>query len=69
MRVKYARDEIVRAFFDEDGFVNPSVHGYRLEREDGKSAIIGITVQIHGQGGPVPVWQGVFATQELFHAR
>jgi len=28
MRVKYARDQIVRGFLEEDGYVNPSVHGY-----------------------------------------
>jgi hypothetical protein len=45
----------------------PSVHSFLIERDDGERAILGCTVEIHGQYGPVPQWHGVFANKDDFY--
>lgn len=68
MRIKYARSAIKNAIEEYDGYDNPSVHSVLIQREDGKNAILGCTVEIHGQSGPVPIWHGVFASVDIFYA-
>jgi hypothetical protein len=67
MRVNYARDAISYAVENSEGDDSPSVHSFPIEREDGKSAVLGCTVAIHGQAGPVPTWHGIFADKESFY--
>ena len=38
-----------------------------MERADGECAVLGCTVEIHGQYGPVPQWHGVFAAKNDFY--
>jgi hypothetical protein len=66
MRLRYARSLMDRAMEREDGCMCPSMHAYRMEKEDGKSAVIGCTFEIWGQAGPHAEWHGVFATEEKF---
>lgn len=67
MRVDYARAAISDAVEQSDGYDSPSVHSFPIERKDGKQAILGCTVEIHGQTGPVPQWHGVFADKEAYY--
>ena len=67
MRVKYAREAISYAVENSDGDDSPSVHSFPIERADGERAVLGCTVEIHGQYGPVPQWHGVFADRDDFY--
>jgi len=67
MRVDYAREAINYAVENSEGNDNPSVHSFPIEREDGARAVLGCTVEIHGQYGPVPQWHGVFADKNDFY--
>ena len=64
MRVQFAREQIDA--LEEDTTESPSVVSYKVTRQDGKSAVIGCTIEVHGQGGPVLFGHGVFRTKELF---
>jgi hypothetical protein len=67
MRVRHAREAISYAVGNSDGDDSPSVHSFPIERADGERAILGCTVEIHGQYGPVPQWHGVFADKDDFY--
>ena len=67
MRVRYAREAISYAVEISDGDDSPSVHSFPIERADGERAVLGCTVEIHGQYGPVPQWHGVFADKNDFY--
>ena len=67
MRVDYAREAISYAVENSDGDASPSVHSFPIERADGERAVLGCTVEIHGQYGPVLQWQGVFAENDDFY--
>jgi hypothetical protein len=67
LRVTYAREQISNAFENSDGYDCPSVHAVLIKKEDGSSAVLGWTVEIHGQGGPVPEFQGVFSSKSDFY--
>ena len=67
MRVEFFRGQVESVISDFDSLTMPSVHSYRLERDDGKSAVLGYVVEIHGQSGPFTIRQGVFATRDAFH--
>lgn len=66
MRVEFARHRIADWTSGEDGVVCPSVHCYNIHHEDGRSAVVGFTVEIHGQAGPVVDLQGVYADESIF---
>ena len=55
------------AIENSEGDDSPSVHSFPIERDDGQRAILGCTVEIHGQYGPVPQWHGVFADKDDFY--
>lgn len=67
MRIDFARSTIRTLILDIDGHYNPSVHSFPIERGDGERAVLGCTVEIHGQYGPVPQWHGVFADKDDFY--
>ena len=67
MRIDFARSTIRTLISESDGYYNPSVHSFPIERADGERAILGCTVEIHGQYGPVPQWHGVFADKDDFY--
>ncbi len=66
-RIEFARQQIEYQLNDGDGCINPSAISYQLKSSDGKHAIFGCTVEIHGQGGPAVKWHGVFATKAAFY--
>ena len=65
MRIQYGYGLIDRAIEENEGDVCPSVHCLEL-LNGGDSAFIGCLIEIHGQGGPVPYWQGVYRTRDDF---
>jgi hypothetical protein len=65
-RITFARDLIARTVDECDGYLNPSVHCYKMVREDGRSAVVACTIEIHGQGGPVANWCGFYSSEEDF---
>jgi hypothetical protein len=67
LRVAYARAAISHVVKNCEGEDLPSVHSFLIERGDGERAILGCTVEIHGQYGPVPQWHGVFANKDDFY--
>jgi hypothetical protein len=67
MRVDYAREAISYAVENSESDDSPSVHSFPIERDDGECAVLGCTVEIHGQYGPVPQWHGVFADKDDFY--
>jgi len=67
MRVRHAREAISYAVENSDGDDSPSIHSFPIERADGERAILGFTVAIHGQSGPVPQWHGVFTDKDDFY--
>jgi hypothetical protein len=67
MRVAYARASIRDAIEESEGYDSPSVHSFPIERDDGERAVLGCTIEIHGQYGPVPQWHGVFTDKDSFY--
>ncbi len=67
MRVDYAREAISYEVENCEGDDSPSVHSFSIERDDGERAVLGCTVEIHGQYGEVPRWHGVFADTDGFY--
>jgi len=67
MRVAYTRAAIRDAIEESEGDDSPSVHSFPIERNDGERAVLGCTVEIHGQYGPVPQWHGVFTDKDSFY--
>ncbi len=66
-RVGYARQLIARIESGEgDDYFYPSVHAYPVTDCRGRHAVLGCTVEIHGQGGPVPIWDGIFTSREAY---
>jgi hypothetical protein len=67
MRIDFGRSTIRTLILEGDGYFNPSVHSFAIERDDGQRAVLGCTVEIHGQFGPVPQWHGVFSDKDDFY--
>lgn len=67
MRVRHVRKAISYAVENSEGDDSPSVHSFPIERDDGERAVLGCTVEIHGQYGPVPQWHGIFADKDDFY--
>jgi hypothetical protein len=65
MRVQCAREMLERRREHDECF-GVSVHPYPMRRRDGRSAILGCTVEIQGQAGAAAQWHGVFRTAEDF---
>ncbi len=66
MRVDYAREAISYAVENSEGDDSPSVHSFPIKRDDGRSAVLGCTVEIRGHGH-IPQWHGVFADKDDFY--
>lgn len=67
-RIAYARQWIQRAATGDDGDLAPTVHCFPLKDDGSREAILGVTVEVHGQAGAVPVWHGVFKNRADFLA-
>jgi hypothetical protein len=66
-RLNWARQRIDYFQTGDDGYVFVSVHAYPLVSSDGKIAIVGCLVEIHGQAGPVCDWWGLWKSREDFY--
>lgn len=67
LRIDYARRVISDSFKESDGYDCPSVHAVEIKKSNGDSAVLGWVMEIHGQGGPVAVFQGAFRDKENFY--
>jgi hypothetical protein len=66
-RVAYARKLIEETFANLDEYECPGVHAVEIRNSAGESAILGWLVEVHGQAGPVPIFQGVFSDKQNFY--
>ena len=67
LRVKYARRLISETFENSDGYDCPSVQAVEISKANGDSAVLGWLIEIHGQGGPVAIYQGAFRDKRKFY--
>lgn len=67
-RVRYARQLIETGLKGDDGYLFVSVHSYPLFHGDGREAILGCSVETHGQAGDVVVCHGAFPSRSEFCA-
>lgn len=65
-RVQYARRKMGETVSGRDDYLCPSVHAYPLSAADGRTAVVGCTIEVHGQAGPVVDWVGVFPNKSTF---
>jgi hypothetical protein len=64
-RVSFAKT-ILEETLADDGDAAPSIHPYGLRSSAGQIAVMGVTMESHGQAGPTPVWHGFFRDEEAF---
>jgi hypothetical protein len=67
VRLSYARSLIAEALETSDGYDCPTVHAVTVANAQGQSATLGWLIEIHGQGGPVAEFQGVFPDKAAFY--
>ena len=65
-RIRWGRNKIDSVLSEYDDCLLPSLHTYTLKASDGSIATLGCLVEIHGQGGPVCEWQGLWVSREEF---
>jgi hypothetical protein len=65
-RLQWGREQVDQVLNNYDDDLLPSVHAYQLTSSDGESAWVGCLVEIHGQGGPVCDWKGLWPSREVF---
>lgn len=57
-RVKFARRQIADKLESDDCL--PSIHSVRITNRQGEHAVLGWLIEIHGQAGAAPEFQGIF---------
>jgi hypothetical protein len=67
LRIKYARKLIFETFENYDGYECPSVQAVEISKANGDSAVLGWLIEIHGQGGPVAIYQGAYTDKKQFY--
>ena len=67
-RVRYARQLIETGLKGDDGYLFVSVHPYPLTHRDGREAILGCSIETHGQAGDVVVCHGAFPSRREYCA-
>jgi len=67
LRIKYARELIAETLEAYDGYDCPSVQTIEIRNQAGDSAVLGWLIEIHGQGGPVAIYQGAFTDKKQFY--
>jgi hypothetical protein len=67
VRLSYARNLIAEALEMSDGYDCPSVHAVEIANAQGQSATLGWLIEIHGQGGPVAEFQGIYPNKAAFY--
>lgn len=66
-RLTWARQRIAHFNTGDDGYVFVSVHAYPLVSSEGRIAIVGCLLEVHGQAGPVCDWWGLWRSREDFY--
>jgi hypothetical protein len=66
-RLSWARQRINYAQAGDDTYLLASLHAYRLIGSDGSIAFVGCLIEVHGQGGPVCEWWGLWRTPAEFY--
>jgi hypothetical protein len=66
-RIEYARKLVSETFENYDGYDCPSVQAVEISNANGDSAVLGWLIEIHGQGGPVAIYQGAFTDKKQFY--
>lgn len=66
-RLTWARQRIDYAQSGDDTYLLASLHAYQLNGSDGSYAFLGCLIEVHGQGGPVCEWWGLWRTAEEFY--
>jgi hypothetical protein len=67
-RLRHARRWIKHAMSCDDGYLCPSAYSLPIRDVAGREAMLGLTMPIHGQGGPVIVCHGAYKTADGFLA-
>jgi hypothetical protein len=66
-RLSWARQRINYAEAGDDTYLLASLHAYRLNGSDESFAFVGCLIEVHGQGGPVCEWWGLWEAPEEFY--
>ena len=66
-RLSWARQRINYAQAGDDTYLLASLHAYQLIGSDGSTAFVGCLIEVHGQGGPVCEWWGLWRTPAEFY--
>ena len=67
-RLRWARSHLRAVAEQCDGYDVPSVHSRCVTTANGCSALLGYRIEIHGQGGPVVVVDGVYTGWDQYDA-
>jgi hypothetical protein len=67
-RIAWGRSRIDYAVSQGDGYLIPSLNTYRLTGKGRHHVYIGCMIEVHGQGGPVCNWCGLWNSKEDFYA-
>jgi hypothetical protein len=67
VRIRYAQKLVTQTFDSYDDYICPSVQIVELKKSNGDAAVLGWLIEIHGQGGPVPIYQGAFVDKNHFY--
>ncbi len=66
-RLTFARELIATSFEGLDEYICPTVHAVPISNSRGEQAVLGWLMEVHGQAGPVPLFQGVFRDEDNFY--
>ena len=69
MRIDHIRAICRSYYIEESGWPVLTIHGYKVIRDDGQSAIIGYLIGVYGQGGPEVEYYGIFADKESIYKK
>lgn len=67
IRVEYAREVIANVLDQYNDDTCPSVYSVELRNHTRETATLGWLVEVHGQGGAVPIFQGAFRDRRHFY--
>jgi hypothetical protein len=69
MRIDHIKQMCSDYFIEASCWPVLTIHGYKVIRDDGQSAIIGYLIGVYGQGGPEVEYYGIFADKESFYKK
>jgi hypothetical protein len=69
MRIDHIKQMCSDYFIEASCWPVLTIHGYKVNTDDGQSAIIGYLIGVYGQGGPEVEYYGIFADKESFYKK